>query len=166
MRRLAALVDEAGEPPREDFVHRSEVVGGIGHAADPEAPVVGLLRRPAFEDDHRCDRVLGPDVGDVVALDPDRRLIHPDRLGELGERLGSLATLAFPAELVLGERQLRVPLGELAKLALVAALGRSDLDPVPRRRRAPPRGAPSSRRAPGRRRRAAARSGTPRSTGR
>ena len=44
--------------------------------ADPEPAVVGLLRRAALEDDHRGDRVLAADVGDVEALDPDRQRVE------------------------------------------------------------------------------------------
>ncbi len=72
--------------------------------------------------------MLGAEVGDVVALDPDRDLVHAERLRELGERLGPLAAAALTAQLVLGQRQLRVALGELAQPPLVAALGGADLD--------------------------------------
>ena len=47
--------------------------------ADREAAVVGLLRRPALEHDHRGDRVRAAEVGDVEALDPDRRHVEVER---------------------------------------------------------------------------------------
>jgi hypothetical protein len=89
---------------------------------------VGLLRRPALEDHHRSDRVLGADVGDVEPLDPDRQLLHAERFLKRAQRLDPpLATVLAPQP-VLVERQARVALGKLAQAALVAALGGPHLD--------------------------------------
>ena len=49
----------------------------------PEAAVVGLLRRAALEDDHRGDRVVAAEVGDVEALDPHRQLVQLERLAQV-----------------------------------------------------------------------------------
>ena len=111
--------------------------------------------------------MLGADVGDVVALDPERHLLHPERLGELRERRRALGPAPLLAQPVLGQRQLRVALGELAQPALVAALGRPHLDlgAAPLAERLGQHLGPA-RRARGRRRRAAAPTAPPRSTGR
>ena len=75
VRRAVALLDVArraaarGPPPSR----RSRPGPSAAVAADLEAAVVGLLRRAALEDDHRGDRVLGAEVGDVEALDPHRQ---------------------------------------------------------------------------------------------
>ena len=102
-------------------------------APDLELAVVSLLRRAALEDDHRGDGVLGADVGDVEALDPHRQLVEAERLLEGGEGVDALLAPALAPQPVLGERELRVALGELAQPALVAALGDADLDRAPRR---------------------------------
>ena len=57
MRRQLALGREPRHPPRQNLLHRGEVVLAAVERADPEAAVVGLLRRAAFEHDHRGDGV-------------------------------------------------------------------------------------------------------------
>ena len=129
VRRALALGDVAVEAPGQHLLHRSEVVGaGLLRApADVETAVVGLLRRAALEDDHRGNGVLSSQIGDVVALDPDRGLVQFERLRQLIEGLGPLTPGALPAQALLGEGELGVALGELAQAALVAALGGPDL---------------------------------------
>ena len=99
--------------------------------SDPEAAVIGLLRRAALEDDHRGDGVLGAEVGDVVALDPDRQLLHRERRAEVGEGVDPPLTAVLAAETVLVEGEAGVALGELAQPPLVAALGDPHLDRRP-----------------------------------
>ena len=60
-----------------------------------EAPVVGLLRRAALEDDHRGDRVRAHEVGDVEALDAQRQRVEPERLLQAVERLDALLAAAL-----------------------------------------------------------------------
>ena len=78
------------------------------------------------------------EVRDVEALDPHRRHVEPERLLQALERLDATLAAALGAQALLVERQARVALGELQDAALVAALGRAQLD---RRRRA---GSPSA----------------------
>src|SRR5204862_1958353 len=97
-------------------------------AADVEAPVVGLLRRAALEDDHRRGRVRAHQIGDVEALDAQRQRVEPQRLLQPVERLDALLAAALGLQPLLVERELGVALGELEDPALVAALGGADLD--------------------------------------
>ena len=54
--------------------------------ADAEAPVVGPLRPPVLEHDHRGHRVRVLQVRDVEALDADRQRLEVERLAQLLER--------------------------------------------------------------------------------
>src|SRR4051794_30356591 len=122
------------EPPRQDLLHRGEVVGhAVLEAADREPPVVGLLRRAALEDDHRRDGVRSHQVRDVEALDPQRQRVEAELLLQRVQRLDPLLAAALGLELLLLERELGVAFGKLEQAALVAALGRAHFDP-----RAPP----------------------------
>src|SRR3954464_4288416 len=96
--------------------------------ADAEAPVVGLLRRPALEDDHRRHLLGAHQVADVEALDAQRQHVEPERLLEPLERLGALLAAALGLQALLVEREPRVALSELEDAALVAALGQAYLD--------------------------------------
>ena len=67
-------------------------------------------------------------VGDVEALDADRRHVQAERLLQALERLHATLAAALAAQLLLVQRELRVALGELQEAALLAALGRAQLD--------------------------------------
>src|SRR3954451_7620650 len=117
------------EPTAEDLLHGGEVVGhALLPAAHVEAPVVGLLRRAAFEDDHRRDLVGAHQVGDVEALDAQRQRVEPQGVLQPVERLDALLAAALGLQALLVERQQRVALGQLEDPPLVAALGGPDLD--------------------------------------
>ena len=169
VRGAVGLLEQLRDPPPEHLLHRAKSSGPDAQRspADPEPAVVGLLRRAALEDDHRGDRVLAADVGDVEALDPDRERVEPERVLERRERVDALGAAALLAQPVLGERERRVALGELAQAALRAALGDPDLDrpAAPRRERLGER-PPRARASPGRRRPAAGSPAPPSSTGR
>ena len=75
--------------------------------------------------------MLGAEVGDVVALDPDRQLLHRQRLAQVGERVDPPLAAVLATEAVLVEGEAGVALGELAQAPLVAALGDPDLDRRP-----------------------------------
>ena len=75
--------------------------------------------------------MLGAEVGDVVALDPDRQLLHRQRLAQVGERVDPALAAVLATEAVLVEGEAGVALGELAQPPLVAALGDPDLDRRP-----------------------------------
>ena len=50
-----------------------------------------------LEDDHRADRVTGPEVGDVEALDTERQIVEAERVAQPGERpLAGVAPLRDP----------------------------------------------------------------------
>ena len=125
VRRQLLLGAVLGHPPRQDLGHGGEVV--LGGAADLEAAVVGLLRRPALEHHHRGHGVRLAQVGDVEALDPHRQLVHAQLLLEAVQRLDALVAAALGLQPVLVQRQPRVALGQLEDAPLVPALGRAHL---------------------------------------
>ena len=140
VRAFLLLVEQPGEAPAEHLLHGGEIVLS-GHALDLEPPVVRALGQPVLEHHHRPDLVGGPEVRDVVALDPERRLLETELLGELGEGARARAEVRGAPQLVAVERLLGVPRDDLHQLALRAALGHRDADvrPAPRRS-ATPRG--------------------------
>ena len=72
--------------------------------------------------------MLAADVRDVEALDADRQALHPQSVLERGHGVDPRLPTALAAQAVLGERQPRVPLRELAQAAQVAALGNTHFD--------------------------------------
>ena len=73
------------------------------------------------------------EVGDVKALDADRRHVEAERLLQAVERLDAALAATLGLQPLLVERQARVALGQLEDAALLAALGRAQLDRPPRR---------------------------------
>ena len=94
---------------------------------DLEAAVVGLLRRAALEHDHRGDRLRAAEVGDVKALDRIGGASSPSASCSPSSASTRLAA-ALGAQALLVERQTRVAFGQLEDPALLAALGRAQLD--------------------------------------
>src|SRR5919109_901175 len=88
VRAALALPDVARHPAGEDLGHGSDVI--LHGLPDAEAAVVGLLRGPALEHDHRGDGMGVHEIRDVEALDPHRDRLHPERLLEPIERLDAL----------------------------------------------------------------------------
>ena len=72
--------------------------------------------------------MVGPEIGDVKSLDSHRQRLESQRLLERSEGVDPLLAPALLAELVLGQRETGIPLGELAQPPLVAAFGNPDLD--------------------------------------
>ena len=68
------------------------------------------------------------EVGDVEALDPDRRHVEAERALQPLQRLDAALAAALGAQVLLVEREARVALGQLEDAALVAALGGAQLD--------------------------------------
>src|ERR1700760_398916 len=129
VRREVGLALPLGEAAREHLGHRREIVrGALLERADLEAPVVGLLRRAALEDDHRRDRLRPAEVRDVEALDADRRRIEAERLLQSFDGLDAALAAPLRAQPLLVEREVRVAPGELEDPALLATLGRAQLD--------------------------------------
>lgn len=71
-----------------------------------------------------------PGLRDVEALDAQRGRPHAERLADLVERLAAGGQVAGPAQLVPGERVLRVALDRLHERPLVAALGHPQRHPA------------------------------------
>src|SRR5439155_1381652 len=114
-----AVVDRPLEPPAQRVAHVGEVVVAV---ADLRAePAVRVLRRaPVLENDHRAHHARALHVAHVVALDPLRRAVEPERLRELAERGVGLATVGEPTDPLLRERVLGVTRRELREVALLA----------------------------------------------
>ena len=73
---------------------------------DGEAAVFALAGQAVLEDHHRGDDVVALQVGDVVALDAQRRLVEVERVGDLLQRLAAGGQVAGPADLVLASDSL------------------------------------------------------------
>ncbi len=122
MRRDVGLALPLGEAPAEHLGHRGEVVRRALGRVDLEAPVVRLLRRATLEHDHRGHRVRASEVGDVEALDADRRHVELEHPLQALERLHPALAPALGAQALLVERQQRVALCQLEDPTLLAAL--------------------------------------------
>ena len=78
-REPGLLVEQPPEPPGDHLVHRRDVVLAVD-ALDDEPAVLALAGQPVLEDHHRRDDLGALQVGHVVALDPQRHLVQPERL--------------------------------------------------------------------------------------
>ena len=72
-----------------------------------------------------------PEVGDVEALDPDRRGVEPEHLLEALERLHAGLTAALGPQTLLVEGEVGVALGELEDAPLLPPLGDPHLERPP-----------------------------------
>ena len=72
---LGALVEQSLEPAGDRLVHGGDVVLPVD-ALDHEPAVVALARQAVLEHHHRRDDLGALQVGHVVALDPQRRLLE------------------------------------------------------------------------------------------
>src|SRR5207302_9893522 len=86
------------------------------------APVSAIRLAAVLEHDQRAHDVRALDMAHVVALDTPRRRLEPERVGELAERRVRLPTIGEPADPLLLEGVVRVALGELGEMPLLAAL--------------------------------------------
>ena len=99
-------------------------------ALDAEPAVLALACQPVLEH-HRGRHDVGAlQVGHVVALDPQRRLLQPERLLDLVQRPAAGGQVAGPAHLVLCQRFLRVARHGLKQRLLVPALRHPQADPA------------------------------------
>src|ERR687892_386162 len=99
-RRVAVTIfAQSREPAPEHLLHAREVVLS-GDPPDLEPPVVGSLRQSVFEHDHRADLVGRAEVRDVVALDPQWRLLEAEQSAELRQRSRTRAKVRGALQLV------------------------------------------------------------------
>ncbi len=111
----------APEPPEDHLVHGADVVLPL-EALDLEAPVLALALEAVLEDDHGRDHVLALEVGDVVALDPQRRAVQAERLGDLLQGPGAGGQVGGALGLVQRQRLAGVLGDRLHQRLLVAPL--------------------------------------------
>ena len=84
-------------------------------------------------------------MGDVVALDPDRRGVQPERLLQALERIDAGLAAALGAQPLLVEREQRVAMGEVEDAALLPrSAGRISTGPSRRLARAAASGCTSA----------------------
>jgi hypothetical protein len=127
LRRAAALIEVAGEPPADHLAHRGRVVDAV-NAAHREAAVLRLASQPVLEHDHARDDVGALHVGDVEALDPQWGLVEVEGLLDLRHRLAAGGEVTGPPGLVQRKRLLGVLLDGLQQRLLVAALRHAQRD--------------------------------------
>ena len=78
---LGPLLEVAAEAAGDHLVDRARRRPGPWPTAlDDEPAVLALARQAVLEDDHRRDDVAALQVGDVEALDPQRRLVQAERV--------------------------------------------------------------------------------------
>ena len=121
------LVDVPAEPSGEHLVHPRGVVLPVG-AAHGEPAVLALARQPVLEDHHRRDDLGALQVGDVVALDPQRRVGQLEHVLDLVQRLGAGGEVAAATGLVQRERVLGIALDRLEQGPLVTPPGHPKVD--------------------------------------
>ena len=103
----------------------------------PSTPLItkrrySLLRgQPVLEDDHAGHHLGALEVGDVVALDAQRRLVEAERLLDLLQRLVAGGQVGAALGLVHHQRLAGVAGHGLLQRPLVAALRHPDPDPAP-----------------------------------
>ena len=124
------LVEQPPEPPGDHLVHGGHVVLPLD-PLDHEPAVLALARQAVLEDDHARHDLGALEVGDVVALDAQRRRVEPERLLDLLQRLVAGGEVGAPLGLVHHQRLAGVAGDRLLQGALVAALGHADAHPAP-----------------------------------
>ena len=134
--RVTGLGEIAPETPAHHLGDRGDVTAR-GAVADLEPAVVGLAGQPVLEHDQRGDHIGALHVGDVDALDAQRRRVQTERVLDLLQRRRARGQVACPAQLVLGEGLGGVAGDGLGERALVTALRRPELDPRPPQPREP-----------------------------
>ncbi len=127
---LLLLGDVALEAAADHLVHGPDVVLPL-EALDLEAPVLALALEAVLEDDHGGHHVVALEMGDVVALDPQRGAVQVEGLGDLLQRARAGGEVGGALGLVQHERLLGVALHGLHEGLLVAALRDAQRDARP-----------------------------------
>ena len=115
-----AFVQVAPEPAGDHLVDRGDVVGAVV-AADAEPAVLALARQAVLEHDHRRHDVRALQVGHVVALDPQRRVVQAERFLDLVQRPAPGGQVAGPPGLVQRQRLHGVARDRVQQRLLVTA---------------------------------------------
>lgn len=113
----------------DHVVHGGGVVAG-GGPGDRVAAVLALLGQAVLEDHLGADDVRALRVGDVEALDAQRRLGEVEGLAEVLERLGAGGEVAGAAQPMQPQRLLGVGGDGAQQVLLLAALGDAHLHGV------------------------------------
>src|SRR5829696_5467505 len=126
-REGSAVVQKAPKPAGDDFVHRRDIVLAVD-VPDDEATVLTLPWQPVFEDHHRGHHLRALQVGDVEALDPQRRRGQIERLPELFESPIAGGQITGPRRLVPNQRLSGIPGDRVHQRPLVTPVRHLDLD--------------------------------------
>src|ERR1019366_1760416 len=126
---FVALLQVAPEPAADHLADGGDIIGAV-QALDGEPAVLRLAGQAVLEHHHRCDHVSALQVGDVVALDPQRRVVEPERLLDLVQGAAAGGQVAGPPGLVQDQGLRRVPGDGLQQGLLVPALRRPEADPA------------------------------------
>lgn len=108
-------------------MHGPDVVLSL-EALDLEPAVLALAGQAVLEDHHGRHDVLALEVGDVEALDPQRRRVEAESLGDLLQGARAGRQVAGALGLVQGEGLLGIALDRLHQVLLVSALGDAQRD--------------------------------------
>ena len=121
------LGGQAGQAAGQDLAQGGHVVLALDRA-DLEAPVLALAGQAVLEHHHRAHHLAALEVGDVVALDPQRGLGQVEGLLELLEAPGPGVEVAGPLELVGGEGLAGVGRDRLQQGPLLPPAGHPEVD--------------------------------------
>lgn len=121
----------AFEAAPDDLGDRGHVVGAsvTGGLPDAVAAVVGLPWQSVLEHHQAGDDVGALDVGDVGALDAQRRIVHPQGLLQFLQRGRAGGEVTGAGDLVLAQGLGRVGGRGLHERAFVTALGHAQGHP-------------------------------------
>ena len=115
-----AFVQVAPEPAGDHLVDGGDVVGAIV-AADAEPAVLALARQAVLEHDHGGHDVRTLQVGHVIALDPQRRVVQAEGFLNLVQGAAPGGQVAGPPGLVQRQRPPGVALDRVQQRLLVTA---------------------------------------------
>ena len=104
------------------FAHRKEIIGLSLGASDLEAPIVGLLRQAALEDDHRGDRLRALIVRDVEALHAHRLFLESEIAAKLPDRAERLIVRLLDSRRLVRDVLLSIGASHFDDIVLRAAL--------------------------------------------
>ena len=113
---------ELGVATLRHLAHREEIVGLSLGASDLKAPIVGLLRQAALEDDHRGDRLRALIVRDVEALHAHRLFLESEITAKLPDRAERLIVRLLDARGLIRDVLFRVGASHFDDVVLRAAL--------------------------------------------